>query len=128
MRTHSTRFAIAPLVVVALFVMGADGDLPALTLAAVLTIPGAAMAAALITGTIEVLKTTFSIIGTRHFEQPLALVFSMILVVLAAVDAQVVSLGAAFTVFVAWLAIAKLATGIHDEATAAPGSFREASA
>jgi uncharacterized membrane protein HdeD (DUF308 family) len=94
------------------------------TLAAILTIEGAAMAAMLITGTVEILKRVFSIIGTRHWEQALALLFSMILVLLAAFSIGVHTLDAAFTVFVAWLAIAKLATGIHDEATAAEGSFR----
>lgn len=94
------------------------------TLASILTIEGAAVAAALITGTIEVLKRVIPAITTHHLEQALALLFSLVLVLLAAFDAQVSTLPAAFTVFVAWLAIAKLATGLYDEATAQPGSFR----
>jgi hypothetical protein len=99
-----------------------------LTLASILTVTGAAAAAALITGTIEVLKSSLPIIGKRGWEQSLALLFSLILVLLAALDANVRTLPAAFTVFVAWLSIAKLATGIHDEVTGAPGSIREATA
>lgn len=126
MRTHR-RLGVALVAIAALFLMGADGDLPPFALASVLTIPGAAMAAATITGTIEVLKTTFTVIATRHLEQEIALLLSMILVIFAALDAHVTTLPGAFTVFLAWLAIAKIATGIHDEVTAAPGSFRDAS-
>ncbi|MES2210975.1 MAG: hypothetical protein V4515_12460 [Chloroflexota bacterium] len=98
-----------------------------IALADVLTIAGAVAAAGLITTLVEVLKRTLPIIGARAWEQALALTFSMILVTLAFVDQHAYSLGSAFSAFVAWLAIAKLATGIHDEATGAPGTFREQS-
>ena len=89
----------------------------------VLTIAGAVAAAGLITTLVEVLKRTIPVISTRSWEQALALAFSMILVVVAFVDQHAYTLDAAFAAFVAWLAIAKLATGIHDEFTRAPGSF-----
>ena len=92
-------------------------------LADVLTITGAVAAAGLITTLVEVLKRSIKVIGARSWEQALALVFSMILVTLAFVDHHVYALDAAFGAFVAWLAIAKLSSGIHDEVTRAPGAF-----
>ena len=94
-----------------------------IALADVLTIAGAVAAAGLITTLVEVLKRSIPVIGARSWEQALALVFSMILVTLAFVDQHVYALDAAFSAFIAWLAIAKLASGIHDEVTRAPGSF-----
>lgn len=92
-------------------------------LSSILTVTGAAASAALITTLIEVLKTAFHSAISGH-EQALALLFSLVFVSVAFVDAAVYTLPAIFTAFVAWLMIAKVATGIHDEVTAAPGSFR----
>lgn len=100
-----------------------------LQLADILTLTGAAVAAGLVTSTVEVLK-----LGTRSLlpslvagkEQTWALLVSMALVIAAFVDQAVYVPGQAFSAFVAWLAIAKLATGIHDEVTRAPGSIRAA--
>ena len=101
-------------------------DMP--TLASILTLAGAAIAAGLVTTFVELAKRTLSIIATRGWEQALALAASMVLVILASVDRhQVVGLTTLPDVFVslvAWLTIAKLATGIYDEVTASPGSFR----
>jgi hypothetical protein len=93
-----------------------------LTLALVLTAAGATGAAALITTLIQVLKSAIPAIDNGK-EKPLALVFSAIIVVLAVIDSAVFTLPALFGAFVAWLAIAKLATGIYDEVTQQPGSF-----
>jgi hypothetical protein len=92
-------------------------------LAAVLTVAGVAGSAALVTGLIQVLKGAFPSI-TLGNEKPFALVFALILVVLAVISSGIFTLPALFTAFVAWLSIAKLATGIYDEVTAQPGSFR----
>lgn len=96
-----------------------------ITLADVLTLQGAVTAAALVTGFVEVLKRipALSVIGARGWEQAIALAGSLILVILAFYDARVWTLDAAFWAYVCWLAIAKLATGIHDEVTRAPGAF-----
>lgn len=98
-----------------------------ISLAEILTLAGAVVAAGLVTTAVEALK-----IATRRAlptlvagnEQAWALLISLALVTLAFVDQGIYLLPEAFTAFVAWLAIAKLATGIHDEATAAPGSLR----
>lgn len=96
-----------------------------IALADVLTLTGAVASAGLVTGLVEVLKRTLPIIAARSWEQALALAFSLALVVLAFVDQHAYTLDAAFGAFVAWLAIAKLASGIFDEVTRAPGSFSE---
>lgn len=96
-----------------------------ITLADVLTLTGAVASAALVTSLVEVLKRTLPVIVARSWEQALALTFSMVLVVLAFVDQHTWTLDAAFAAFVAWLAIAKLASGLYDEVTRAPGSFTE---
>jgi hypothetical protein len=101
------------------------------SLADVLTLAGAAIAAPLVTGLVEVLKRSAPKFVSGN-EQAMALAASMVLVIAASVDrhqtAGVTTLNDVFVSFVAWLAIAKLATAVHDEVTAAPGSFREASA
>lgn len=96
-------------------------------LAMVLTVAGVAGSAALVTGLIQLLKSAFPTID-GGYEKPAALVFAAILVVLAVVSSGVFTLPALFTAFVAWLSIAKLSTGIYDEVTAQPGSFRGGSA
>lgn len=96
-------------------------------LAAVLTVAGVAGSAALITGLIQLLKGAFPVLDAGY-EKKLALLFSAILVVLAVISTSVFTLPALFTAFVAWLSIAKLATGIYDEVTAQPGSFRASAA
>ena len=92
-------------------------------LADILTIGGAVAAAGLVSGLVELLKRTFAVVAARSWERPLALLFSLLLVVLAFVDQGVFELAAAFTAFVAWLAIAKLATGIYDEIAQKPGAI-----
>jgi hypothetical protein len=96
-----------------------------LTLADVLTLGGTAASAALITGLVQVIKKVIPIVETRGWEQALALASSLILVVLAFVDQAIYTLNSGFLAFVAWLMIAKLATGIYDEVTRQPGAFTE---
>ena len=91
-----------------------------LQLSDVLTVAGAVGTAGLITGLVEVLKKLLPIIGERKLEPAAAIIASAVLVVGAFVDQHTYTLDAAFVAFIAWLAIAKLATGIHDEITAAP--------
>jgi len=91
-------------------------------LAAVLTVAGVAASAAIITGLIQLIKTAFPKVDAGY-EKPAALLLAGILVVLAVVNAAVFTLPAFFTAFIAWLSIAKLATGIYDEVTQQPGSF-----
>lgn len=92
-------------------------------LAMVLTVAGVAASAGIVTGLIQLLKTAFPSLDAG-LEKPLALVISAVLVVLAVISSGVFTLPALFTAFIAWLSIAKLATGIYDEVTAQPGSFR----
>lgn len=91
-------------------------------LADILTVAGVAGSAAVVTGLIQLLKTVFKQID-NGLEQPLALVASAVLVVLAIIDSNVFTLPQLFTGFLAWLSIAKLATGIYDEVTQQPGAF-----
>lgn len=92
-------------------------------LAVVLTAAGAAGAAALVTTLIQLLKGTP--IPTDGNEKLLALVFSAIITLLAVISVGVFTLPALFAGFVAWLAIAKLSTGIYDEVARKPGAFTE---
>lgn len=92
-------------------------------LAMILTVQGVAASAGLVTGLIQLLKKSFPKLDAGY-EKPMALIFSAILVLLAVISSAAFTLPALFTAFVAWLAIAKLATGIYDEVTAQPGSFR----
>lgn len=93
------------------------------TLALILTAAGATIGAGLVTGLIELLKRTIPVIGTRSWEPALAFISSAVLVILAFVDQHDYTLEAGFAAFIAWLAVAKLATGIHDEITSAPGAI-----
>lgn len=97
------------------------------SLADILTLAGAAVAAGLVTTFVEILKRSLPRLVSGR-EQALALAASLALVILASVDrhqvADVTTLNDVFVSVVGWLAIAKLATGIHDEAVAAPGSLR----
>jgi len=93
-----------------------------LNLADILTIPGAAAAAAVVTTVIQLVKTALPAIDAG-WEKAAALVLSAALVGIALVDGGVYTLPVLFTGFLAWLGIAKLATGIYDEATQQPGSF-----
>jgi prepilin signal peptidase PulO-like enzyme (type II secretory pathway) len=94
-----------------------------LDLASILTVPGAAAAAAVVTTVIQLVKTAVPALDAG-WEKAGALVLSGVLVVLALVDGGVYTLPALFVGFLAWLGIAKLATGIYDEFAAQPGSFR----
>ncbi len=88
-----------------------------LHLADVLTVAGAVGAAALITGLIAIFKNIRGIgawIDAGN-EPLLAFVLSAVLVVIAFVDAGTRTVDGAFTAFLAWYAIARLAMGIHDD-------------
>ena len=102
-------------------------ELSEIGLADILTLAGAALAAPLVTGLVEVLKRSVPKLVTGN-EQAMALVTSMVLVIAASVDrhqsAGITTLNDVFVSFVGWLAIARLSTAVYDEATAAPGSFR----
>lgn len=97
------------------------------SLADVLTLAGAAVAAGLVTTFVELAKRSVPRLVSGN-EQALALAASLGLVMLASVDrhqaAGITTLNDVFVAVVGWLAIAKLATGLHDEAVAAPGSLR----
>jgi hypothetical protein len=94
-------------------------------LADVLTLPGALVASGLVTAFVAVLKKWFPIIAARDWEQALALAAALALVAVAFYDQRLYTLDAAFVAFAAWLGIAKLATGMYDEATRQPGAFTE---
>lgn len=98
------------------------------TLASILTVAGAAVASTLVTTFVQLAKGVLPVIKSRSWEQALALTASAGLVILASYDRHIANATTTpsdvFVSFVAWLMIAKLATGIYDEATAAPGSFR----
>lgn len=105
---------------------GSDQPVPldsGLQLRDVLTITGAVAAAAIITGTIQVLKSVIKVIAVNHWEQALALGLSALLVILAFADQATFTLPAGFEAFLAWLAIAKGATSIYDELAQKPGAF-----
>lgn len=93
-----------------------------LDLASILTVPGAAAAAAVVTTVIQLVKTALPAIDAG-WEKAAALLLSAGLVAIALVDGGVYDLPTLFTGFLAWLGIAKLATGIYDEFTRQPGSF-----
>lgn len=80
----------------------------------ILSVAGVAGSAALVTGLIQVLKTAFPRLDAG-LEKPAALVLALALVVLAFIDQGAYTLQDGFIAFVAWLSIAKLATGIYDE-------------
>lgn len=83
-------------------------------LSSVLTIEGVAASAALVTGLIQLIKTALPKVDAGY-EGIAALVLSALLVIVAFIDQNTFTLQAGFVAFVAWLSIAKLATGIYDE-------------
>jgi len=98
------------------------------TLAAVLTIAGATIGAALITGLIEVLKQGGipSIVGN---EPKWAMALSAVLVILAYIagvqdNTIAISAESIFGLFLAWYGIVRLAMGIHDDFSNKPSSLR----
>lgn len=97
------------------------------TLADVLTLAGAAVAATLVTTFVELAKKTLPIIAARSWEQALALAASLGLVVMASYDrhlaAGITTANDVFVSLVAWLMIGKLATGVHDELVRKPGAI-----
>jgi hypothetical protein len=92
-------------------------------LADVLTLPGALVSSGLVTAFVTVLKKWLPIIAARDWEQAIALAAALALVAVAFYDQRLYTLDAAFVAFAAWLGIAKLATGIYDEATRQPTAF-----
>ncbi len=93
-----------------------------LQLADILTIPGAAASAAVVTLAIQLFKSVFPKLDAGY-EKAAALLLSAVLVVIAVLDGGVYTLQLLLTAFIAFLGIAKLATGIYDEVTQQPGSF-----
>jgi hypothetical protein len=97
------------------------------SLADALTLAGAVVIAPLITVFVQMAKIQLPLIGQRGWEQALALWTSAAVVIAASVDrhltAGATSPNDVFVSIVAWLAIAKLATGVYDEATKKPGSL-----
>ena len=96
-------------------------------LADILTLAGAAVAAALVTTFVELSKRTLTIIQSRGWEQALALAASLGLVVMASYDrhvaAGITTTNDVFVSLVAWLMIGKLSTGLHDEVVRKPGTL-----
>lgn len=107
------RFAAPWLIaIVALFLMGADGDLGPLTFASFLTPPGVVAAAAVITGLIQLLKSVFPGLDARVSGALMAFVGSALLYVLTAAATGVGNPDAGLAVFMAWLSCATSSVGI----------------
>lgn len=88
-----------------------------LTLAAVLTVTGAAASAAVISLVIQLAKSVIPALDSGPNAKKAALFLSAVLVVLAVVSSGVFDIAALFAAFLAWLGIAKLATDVYDEVT-----------
>ncbi len=87
-----------------------------LTFAVVLTAAGATASAALVTGTIAILKQLV-VIGpwvNAAREPTLAFALSAVLVAVAVVSVGVFTPTALFAAFLAWFGIAQIAMGVHD--------------
>lgn len=109
---RSRRFLVPTLVgIVALMLMGAEGD-PPLTFASFLTPTGIIAAAALVTGTVQLIKSVVPAIDARVSGALMAFVLTAILYVLAGIATGVSSLDAGLVVFAAWLACATSSVGI----------------
>lgn len=88
--------------------------LDGITFAALLTAAGTAIAAAIVTALVELLKRTFGELPGTGAAWAFGL--SAALYLLAAIATGVGTLDAALAVFLAWLACATAAVGIHSTA------------
>jgi hypothetical protein len=99
-----------------------------LTLPAILA-GGAVAASAFITGLVEVIKKLVPLVGRHQWEPQLAAIFAAVLVMgaLTGVEPKPESVNewAAFALsgVLSWYGITRLALGIHDDVTQAPGSL-----
>lgn len=102
-----------------------EGDV-GLTLGAVLTAAGAAVAAALIVGVVQIFKTLFgSAWPGAAVSRAFAFVLSALIVAWAYIGTNVpATLETLFGAFVAWYAIARLAMAEYDDVTAKVNSLR----
>lgn len=93
-------------------------DTSTFDLALVLTAAGATVAAALITGLIEIIKKLPGVGPALDAgnEPAVAFIFSALLVVVAyvATAAGVYNVQGAFAAFLAWYGIAQISMGVHD--------------
>ena len=87
------------------------------TFASFLEPAGIVIAGGLITGLVQLIKTTFPALDARVSGAVLAFAFSAILYVLTAVATGAGSLDAGLTVFWAWLAAATAAVGTYATVT-----------
>lgn len=100
-----------------------------LTLALILTAGGAVVAAGLVTGLVQILKTLIPSIVSGA-EQRVAFLLSAVIVSVAVASGVqegvlTLSIASAFGAFLAWYGIARIALGIHDDVTGArPTSLR----
>lgn len=107
---------------VALVIMGADGDAGPVTFASLLTPPGVIAAAAIITGLIQLLKSVFPGLDARVSGALMAFVGSAVLYVLAGAATGVASPDAGLAVFLAWLSCATSSVGIKAVSDHVAGS------
>lgn len=102
--------------------------MPDLTLPAILA-GGAVAASAFITGLVEVLKRLIPVIGRHQWEPQLAAIVAAVLVMGALTGVvpkpETVNEWASFALsgVLSWYGITRLALGIHDDVTQAPGSL-----
>jgi hypothetical protein len=87
------------------------------TFATLLTPEGVVTAAALVTTLVALIKAVFPVVNAKVSGALMAFVLSAALYVLAAASVGTGSLDAGLTVFLAWLACATSAVGIHSTAT-----------
>lgn len=102
-----------------------------ISIADVLTPVGFVTTAALVTGLVEVFKRILPGIGVRGLEQPMAAMFTALIVaaaVLVRVDEAPLgtigdTVGLIFTALFAWYGILRIALGIHDDVAQTPNSL-----
>jgi predicted membrane protein len=85
-----------------------------ITFASLLEPAGVVVAAGLITGFVQLIKTTFTVLDARVSGALMAFVLSAILYVLAAFATSVSTLDAGLVVFMAWLGCATSSVGIKS--------------
>lgn len=95
-----------------------------ITFASLLDAAGAAIAAAIVTSIVELLKRTFTDLPGTGAAWAFGL--SAVLYVVAGIATDVRSLDAGLTVFLAWLACATAAVGIHSTARTVAASRSKA--
>ncbi len=85
-----------------------------ITFAVLLTAAGAGVAAAIITSLVELVKRVAPAVAARLSGGALAFIFSAVLFILAGIAVGADSLDEGLVVFLAWLACATSAVGIHS--------------